>query len=256
MFNDKTVCRLWRTADYKLVAEWCGAFERAIDCLLFIQHENDRLIAVDTEGNCRCTKLLWSDDEHQLDATSAAEPPNCCSFSSVDNERFLNDIPKPLPHIDTCKHQFSRNGRILLRVKSTGTYFEPEYQIIAIEVIKLGYSIPPIIQLDKDRKHPNGFPLLSENGESVLVCSIAKTEVCKAITSVHTSIFLQVWPKLNFEAGSSHQHSVTLDGTCAVWGLQGRYLLLWGTNDRKQSTISVYETKDLMHLLRGTIPSH
>ena len=43
---------------------------------------------------------------------------------------------------------------------------------------------------------------------------------------------------------------MTLDGTRAVWGLQGQYLLLWKTTDNiesstKQSTIFVYKTEDL-----------
>ena len=44
------------------------------------------------------------------------------------------------------------------------------------------------------------------------------------------------------------QYSITLEGTYAVWGLQGQYLLLWRTTDSKQSTISVYETRDLLRL--------
>ena len=190
MFNDQTVCRLWRTTDYKLVAEKSKAFDHAIDCLRFIQNENDRLIAVDTRGYYRCLNLPWSDDENQLDATSVAEL-SCSSFSLVDGERFLNDIPKPLPYSDTCKHQFSRNGRILLRIKSTGTYFEPEYEIRTIEVIKLGGSIPQVIHLDEDRKYQKGFPLLSKNGEGVLVCSMLNTEVPKIAAGMCVDILLR-----------------------------------------------------------------
>ena len=58
-----------------------------------------------------------------------------------------------------------------------------------------------------------------------------------------------MWPRLDFDAGSGQQHSITLDGTCAVWGLQGEYLLLWKTTENKestkQSTIFVYRTEDL-----------
>ena len=56
-----------------------------------------------------------------------------------------------------------------------------------------------------------------------------------------------MWPKLESRDETERQHSITLRGTRAVWGLQGQYLLLWGTDESQRSTISVYRTEDLCH---------
>ena len=133
-----------------------------------------------------CIMLPWSDDDNQLDAASATRGD--CGFSSESGDGFQNNIRQPRSYSNIFKHQFSRDGRVWLRVQSNTTYSEPEYKIRAIEVINLGDSTSPIIQLDKDRKHPKGFPLLSEYGESVLVCSKSKTEVCKIASSVYVDI--------------------------------------------------------------------
>ena len=179
--------RLWRTLDYTLIAEKKKILENPVECLRFIQNKNDSLIAVDTKGYYKCVKLPWSDDENQLDATSATEGDRS-SLTPECDDRFQNNIPPPFPYSNICKHQFSGDGQILLRIQFKSTYFEPEYEIRAIEVINLRDSTPSVIQLDEDRKYRNGFPLLSKNGESVLMCSMSKTEVCKIASSVYVDI--------------------------------------------------------------------
>ena len=182
---------MWRAADYKLVAEKSEVFEYAVDGLSFELNQNDRLIAIDSRGHYCRMKLLWSDDENQLSRgdASARECERCWLSTEMIGE-FQSTI-KMEPSVGTVlKHQFSRDGQILLRIQSKGTYFEPEYEILAIEVISLEDSVPLIIQLDADRRYRNGLPLLAENGESVLVCSISTTEVYKATTNAHVDHFV------------------------------------------------------------------
>ena len=152
-------------------------------------------------------KLLWSDDENQLDATFATEGDRS-SLSPKSGDRFQNNIPPPLPYSNICKHQFSGDGQILLRIQFKSTYFEPEYEIRAIEVINLRDSTPSVIQLDEDRKYRNGFPLLSKNGESVLMCSMSKTEVCKIALACMWTFFVGV-----AEVGSRSWERATLDNS-------------------------------------------
>ena len=141
----------------------------------FAQSEDDRLSAVDIEGHYTRMKLLWyADEARSCQGTASATQREWCVLSIEARDKYQSAIDSRITADTIRKHQFSRDGQILLRILSEDTYFEPEYYIIAIEVFKLGNNETSIIELDEYRRYPKGLPVLSENGEGVLISTTTK----------------------------------------------------------------------------------
>ena len=138
-------------------------------------------------------KLSWSSDESQSSREDASATECMRLLLSTEmKDKFQSTIETELPMSTVRKHQFSKNGQILLLTHSTSTYSERDYEINAMEVFKQGDSTTIIIRLDKDDEHhQKGLPLLAENGESVLVCSVSKTEVCKVAAGMCVDVPLR-----------------------------------------------------------------